>query len=72
MVGSDPRQAESIGSQQQNAFVNLERRKDREGSVHSARIGRSQSRGKGHLSQEENTRALQLEIDQLKRKLPHA
>ena len=40
--------------------------------MHSARIGRSQSHGKDHLSQEENTRALQLEVDQLKRKLRHA
>ena len=72
MVGSDLRQAESIGSQRQNPFVNLERRRDREGSVHSARTGRSQSQGKGHLSQEENTRALQLEVIQQKRKLRHA
>ena len=40
--------------------------------MYSAQTGRSQSRGKGHLSQEENTRALQLEVDQLKRKLRHA
>ena len=40
--------------------------------MHSARTRRSQSQGKGHLSQEENTRALQLEVDQLKRKLRHA
>ena len=72
MASSDLRQAISIGSQPQNPFVNLERRRDREGSVHSARTGRSQSQGKGHLSQEENTRALQLEVDQLKRKLHHA
>ena len=72
VVGSSPRQAESIGSQRQNPFVNLERRRDREGSVHSARTGRSQSQGKSHLSQEQNTRALQLEVDQLKRKLRHA
>ena len=69
MVGLNPRQVESIGSQRQNLFVKLERRRDREGSVYSARTGKSQSRGKGHLSQEENTRALQLEVDQLKRKL---
>ena len=72
MAGSDLRQAESIGSQCQNPFVNLERRRNREGSVHSARTGRSQSRGKGHLSQEENTKALQLEVNQLKRKFCHA
>ena len=37
--------------------------------MYSARTERSQSRGKGHLSQEENTRAMQLEVNQLKRKL---
>ena len=72
MVGSGPRQAESIGSQRQNPFVNLERRRDQEGSVNSVRTGKSQSWRKGHLSQEENTRALQLEVDQLKRKLSRA
>ena len=72
MAGSNPRQAKSIGSQHQNPFVNLEWRRDQEGSVHSARTGRSQSRGKGHLSQEENTRALQLEVNHLKRKLRYA
>ena len=72
MAGSNPRQAKSIGSQHQNPFVNLEWRRDREGSVHSARTGRSQSWGKGHLSQEENTRALQLEVNHLKRKLRYA
>ena len=40
--------------------------------MHTVRTGRSQSWGKGHLSHEENTRALQLEVDQLKRKLRHA
>ena len=39
--------------------------------MNSVRTGKSQSRGKGHLSQEDNTRALQLEVDQLKRKLHH-
>ena len=52
--------------------MNLERRRDREGSVHTVRTGRSHSRGKRHLSHEEDTRALQLEVDQLKRKLRHA
>ena len=37
--------------------------------MNSVQTGKSQSWGKGHLSQEENTKALQLEVDQLKRKL---
>ena len=72
MVGSDLREAKSIRSQSQNPFVNLEWRRDRERSVHSTRTRRSQLQGKGHLSEEENIRALQLEVDQLKRKLRHA
>ena len=40
--------------------------------MHSAQTGRSQSQGKGHPSQEENTKALQLEVDQLKRKFCRA
>ena len=40
--------------------------------MYSAWTERSQSWGKGHLSQEENTIALQLKVDQLKRKLCHA
>ena len=71
MVGSAPHQVESMRSQRVNHFVNLERRRDREGSVHTTQTNKSQSRGKSHLSHEENTRALQLEIDNLKRKLHH-
>ena len=72
MVGSGPHQAESMGSQCENPFVNLERIRDREGSVHTVWTSGSQSKGKSHLSHEEDTRALQLEVDQLKRKLCHA
>ena len=35
MVGSGPNLEESIGSQRQDHFVNLERRRDREVSVHT-------------------------------------
>ena len=69
MVGSGSHQVESIGSQHENPFLNLERRRDREGSVHTVQFGKSQPRDKSHLSCEENTRALQLEVDHLKRKL---
>ena len=39
--------------------------------MHTTHISRSQSRNGSHLSHEEDTRALQLEIDHLKRKLRH-
>ena len=71
MVGSGPNQAESMGSQREDHFVNLERRRDREVNLHTTHTSRSQSRNESHLSHEEDTRALQLEIDHLKRKLSH-
>ena len=71
MVGSSPNWEESIESQRQDHFVNLERRRDREVSVHTAYTSRSQSRGGSHLSHKENIRAMQPEIDHLKRKLRH-
>ena len=71
MVGSGSNQAESMGSQCEDHFVNLEQRRDREVSVHTTHTNRSQSRNGSHLSHEEDTRALQLEIDHLKRMLHH-
>ena len=70
MVGSGPHQAKSMGSQREDHFVNLERRRDHEVSVHTTYTGKSQSRNESHLSHEEDT-TLQLEIDHLKRKLRH-
>ena len=72
MVGSSPHQAESIGSQRENSFVNLEGRRDREGSAHTVQSDRSQPWDKSHLSHGEDTRALRLEVDHLRRKLRHA
>jgi len=60
-----------MGSQREDHFVNLERRRDWEGSVHTTRTNTSQSRGGSHLSHEKYTRAMQLEIDHLKKKLCH-
>ena len=71
MVGSGPHQAESMGSQREDHFVNLERRRNRDVSVHTTHTSRSQSRNGSHLSHEEDTKALQLKIDHLKRKLCH-
>ena len=71
MVGSGPNLEESIGSQCQDHFVNLERKRDQEVSVHTTHTSRSQSQSESHLSYEKNTKAIQLEIDHLKRKLCH-
>ena len=71
MVGSGPHQAESMGPQREDHFVNLERRRNRDVSVHTTHTSRSQSRNGSHLSHEEDTKALQLKIDHLKRKLRH-
>ena len=64
-------QVEFKGSQREDYFVNLERRKDWEGSVHTTHTSGSHSRDGSHLSQEKNTKAMQQEIDHLKRKLHH-
>ena len=71
MVGSSPHQVESMGSQHEDHFVNLKRRRDCDVSMHTTYTSRSQSRNASHLSHREDTRALQLEIDHLKRKLRH-
>ena len=72
MVGSGPHQQESTRFQRQDNFLNLEHRRDREGSVHTTHTSRSHSQVRSHISQEQNNRAMQLEIDHLKRKLHHA
>ena len=77
MEGSEPRQTEHIDSQRQDNFLNLERQRDqdkqREGSVNTSPTSRSRSRGKGVASHKRNDRrALQQEIDYLKKKLRRA
>ena len=69
MVGSGQDQEKSIGSQCQDQFLFLERRRDREVSVHTMHTSRSQSQGRSYISHEENTRSMQLEIDCLRRRL---
>ena len=71
MVGSGPNHKESVGSQCQNQFLNLERRRDREVNIHTTHTSRSQLRSGSHVSHGENTRNMQLEIDYLWRKLRH-
>ena len=46
MVGSGTYQQESMGSQQQDDFLNLKRKRDREGSMHTTHTSRS---WKSHL-----------------------
>ena len=67
MVGSGPHQVKSRGSQRQDHFLNLEQRRDHEGSVHTTYINNNQSGSDSHPSHKKDTRAMQLEIDHLKR-----
>ena len=69
MVGSGPNSEESVGSQRQDHFLNLERRRDHEVSVHTTHTSRSHSTSGSHVSHGEDTRIVQLEIDHLRRKL---
>ena len=71
MVGLRPNYGESVGSQRQDQFFNLERGRDREVSVHTTHTSRSQSRTGSHVSRGESTRNMQLVIDHLWRKLRH-
>ena len=68
----------SVGSQRENQFVNLERRRDREyhhtpsvmiKSYHTERTERSHLRIGSHVSHEQETQKLKLEIDHLRKKL---
>ena len=71
MVRSSPSQAESMGSQRRDHFRDLEQKRNREGNVHTTCTSKSHSRGGIHLSQEKDTKAMQLEIDHLKSSLRH-
>ena len=71
MVGSGSNQAESLGSQCQDHFYELEQRRDQEGSVRTTHTSKSHSRGGSHLSHGKNSKAMQQEIDHLKRELRH-
>ena len=76
MIGSGQHQVESINSQRLNDFLNLERERDREnyqeGSVHTTHMSRNHFRGGSHISQRQNNnKAMQREIDDLKKKLRH-
>ena len=72
MVILGPHQAKSIASQRENPFTNLERRRDQESSVHATHTSKSHSQVGSHVSQEQHNKAMQREIDHLKKKLRHA
>ena len=72
MANSVSHQAESMASQRENPFANLERKRDREGNVHVTRTNKSHSRVRSHVSQEQHNKFMQREINQLKKKLRHA
>ena len=65
-------QTDLRGSQHNDPFVNLERRRDHEGSVRTTHTNESQSHGKSCISHAKNNRDMQREIDELKRELCHA
>ena len=77
MVGLGPHQTKPTSSQRQDNFLNLERERDRkrhrEGNMRTTHTSRSHSRVGSHMSQrQDNNKALQREIDDLKKKLRHA
>ena len=77
MVGSSPHQVESAGFERQDDFLNLEWERNhnryQEGSVHTTHTSRSHSRVGSQVSQRQNSnKAMQLEINNLKKKLHHA
>ena len=76
MANLEQNKEESIGSQRENQFVNLEERRDRYHtpsvmvkSYHIERTERTHSRIGSHVPHNQETRKLQLEVDCLHRKL---
>ena len=74
---TSPHQAESVNVCQQEEFLNIEREKDlenyQEGSLHTVHTGGSSFRRKGHAVHEQgDEKAMQREIDDLKRQLRRA
>ena len=73
MEGSGPNREEFVRSQREDHFVKLERRRDHEAnqtpSVHINHTSRSHSTTRSHVSHDEETRNLGLEIYHLHKKL---
>ena len=77
MAGSSPHQAESANVHQPDDFLELERKRDKEnyqeGSVHTIHTSGSGFRRKGYISHKrDNDKAMQREIDDLKKQLYRA
>ena len=77
MEGSGQHQAEPANSQWQDDFLNLKCERDqeeyREGSVRTTHMSKSHSRAGSHVSQRwDDNKAMQREIDDLKKKLRRA
>ena len=77
MEGSGLRQTGHADSQRQDNFLNLQQEKNqdiqREGSVNTSHTNGSRSKGKDHASRKrDDCKALQREIDDLKKKLSRA
>ncbi|KAL4600618.1 hypothetical protein ACB092_11G212300 [Castanea dentata] len=72
MAGLGSHHAESQGSQPEDRFERLERRRDREGSVHTEYPRASHTHGGGSTTHEDGAKAMQKEINHLKRKLRRA
>ena len=68
-MGLGPNREEFVSSQRQDRFLNLERWRNCEVSVHTTQTSRSQSQSGSHVSHEGNTKSMQLEIDRLRRRL---
>ena len=71
MVGLGPHQAKSIASQREDPFTHLEHWRNQKGSAHTTHKIKSHSRVGSHVSQEQHNKAMQREINHLKRKLCH-
>ena len=76
MANLEQDREEYVGSQRENQFVNLERRRDKHHtssvmveSYHTEHIERSHSRTRSHISHDQETQKLQLEIGCLRSKL---
>ena len=78
MAGSRQNREESVGSQCVDHCVSLERRRDREANQtpnvrvetdYTDHTSRSHLRPRSHISHDEETRNLKLEIDHLRKKL---
>ena len=76
MANLEQDKEEYVGSQRENQFVNLEQRKDKHHapnvmveSYHTEHTERSHSRTRSHISHDQETQKLQLEIDRLRSKL---